>query len=56
MKKEFLSPAIQCIQMDELESICITSEINVEGKTDHFDSRRSGWGLYDDEEDKFYEE
>ena len=42
MKKEYLIPITLCLQLGEEECICTTSEIDMNGKTDHFDSRRMG--------------
>ena len=39
MKKEYLIPITLCLQLEE-EGICTTSEIDMNGETDHFDSRR----------------
>jgi hypothetical protein len=57
MKKKYFAPSVLIIRLNEKESLCTTSEIEMEGDTNHFDSRRreKEWN-YDDEGDEFNED
>lgn len=40
MKKIYLTPIVYCIPIIFKERICATSEVNMDGETYQFDSRR----------------
>lgn len=50
MKKMYIPPVAEIMQLDEDEQICTTSTIDMGGQTDHFDSRGS-MGEFDEDDD-----
>jgi hypothetical protein len=51
MKKMYIPPVVEIMQLDEEEHICTTSTIDMGGQTDHFDSRGS-MDEFDEDEDE----
>ena len=43
MKKKYNQPSIVCVRFYNELSLCTTSEIEKNGKTDHFDARTNKW-------------
>ena len=48
MKKKYIMPSMESLQMTGDESLLVTSNLDVGGETDHFDSRT--FVSYDDED------
>lgn len=49
MKKIYETPVFEIVSLENVH-LCTTSEIDVTGETDHYDSRRSIWNRFNDEE------
>ena len=57
MKRKYLAPSIEWICLEDKECLCVTSEIDMGGDTNHYDSRRKHEERFDDDEfDEDFEE
>ncbi len=59
MKKNYITPFCLSVQMVEKECVCTTSEIDVGGKSEHYDVKGIDWNIFEDnaeyEEDECFE-